>query len=134
MTKEIERSNKCSQCGFKVEVHSKRYTEYVETLEFLFPKFVAPNDIPSVSIEGTSYITIINLTGESITVEYKPDTTIEGVKKKIKKKMKIPLEQQVLLYKGDELKVCARTVKWRICKTYIPSKHKLHLLDPPCKN
>ena len=77
----------------------------METLEFLFPKFVAPNDISSVSIEGTSYITIINLTGESITVEYKSDTTIEDVKKEVKNKMKIPLEQQALLYKGDELKV-----------------------------
>ena len=109
MTKEIESKKKCSQCGVKVEKNSKRYKEYMETLEFLFPKSQAPNVVPFVSAGDMSHITIINFTGESINVKYNADTTIEAVKKEVKERMKIALEQQVLLHKSEELKVCALT-------------------------
>ena len=92
-----------------MEKNSKRYKEYMETLEFLFPKSQAPNVVPFVSAGDMSHITIINFTGESINVKYNADTTIEAVKKEVKERMKIALEQQVLLHKSEELKVCALT-------------------------
>ena len=83
----------------------------METLELLFPK--PPNQVilPVINPDGIPSITITNLAGESVSLEYKPYTTIDDVKEHVELKMKIITEQQILLYNGIELKVSQSSPK-----------------------
>lgn len=103
MTNEIEKTESCSQCEFKVKRDGKRYAEYMETLEILFPK--VKNVISPISADGKSVITVTNLAGECTSLSYQPHQTIHNLKEKVKGAMHVMCEKQVLLYKGVELKV-----------------------------
>ncbi len=105
MTNEIQRTEKCSQCKISVKPDGKRYAEYMETLDILFPK--VQNVISPLSPDGSSCITVTNLAGECANWRYTPEQTIKDLKNNVKDTLGIPCEQQMLLYDHVELKVRA---------------------------
>ena len=104
MTNEIQQTKSCSQCTSRVERDGKRYAEYMETLEILFPK--VKNVISPVSADGKPAITVTNLAGECTSLSYQQHQTIHDLQKEVMRAMHIMCEKQVLLYNGIELKVC----------------------------
>ena len=108
MTKEIQKTESCSECRSRVEKDGKRYAEYMETLQLLFPE--VQNVVSPVTSDGNPCIAVTNLAGECATYNYQPDQTIEDLKNNVKHTMHIRCEQQMLLYNGYELKVRVKMV------------------------
>ena len=103
---------KCSQCDVEIPEDNERYEQYLRRLEFLFPTVAPTNEVNTAgeSINPTddsttSYIVITPLSGESTTLRYNADQTILDLKVMVEKELKIPCNNQSLLYNDIELKV-----------------------------
>ena len=107
-TASVKQYNKCSQCGRQVTEDNKKYQEYLETLDFLFPPEEEQEDsgyqteFATIS-SGDLYVT--TMSGESVTLSYHPLKRIADIKKEVENKLKTPTKNQRLLYQNKELKV-----------------------------
>jgi hypothetical protein len=109
VTNEIQQTESCSECGSKAGKDGKRYAEYMETLDLLFPKVqnTELTDIFPVSSDGNLCVTVTNIAGECASYKYNPEQTIDDLKKNVMHTMGIPFKQQILQYNSLELKVRA---------------------------
>ena len=109
VTKNVQTSQKCSQCFEAVSTSDPRYRECLATLENLFPKYTAPDSTPEhaemSSLEINQTISVVMLGGDSTVVEYKPSMTIHYLKEFVQTRLGPPPQKQRLLYKEQELKV-----------------------------
>lgn len=114
VTASVRDDQKCSQCNVRVEEDNEQYTEYVRTLEYLFPTLSdddddddgnTTNQYRSSRAESTSLVFISTLSGESICLVYCPDQTIIDLKDIIEEKLETPCKKQYLLYNNTELQV-----------------------------
>ena len=109
VTKNVEKSHRCSQCSQAVSTTDPRYLECLATLENLFPKYSAPDSTPEhaemSSLETNQTISVVMLGGDSTVVEYKPSMTVHYLKSFVQIRLGPAPQKQRLLYKEQELKV-----------------------------
>ena len=109
VTKNVEKSHRCSQCSQAVSTTDPRYLECLATLENLFPKYSAPDSTPEhaemSSLETNQTISVVMLGGDSTVVAYKPSMTIRDLKSFVQTRLGPAPQKQRLLYKEQELKV-----------------------------
>jgi len=109
VTKNVEKSHRCSQCFEAVSTSDPRYLECLATLENLFPKYSAPDSTPEhaemSSLEPNQTISVVMLGGDSTVVAYVPSMTIQNLKSFVQTRLGPAPQKQRLLYKEQELKV-----------------------------
>lgn len=110
MTHFVKNANRCSQCSQHVTTDNKRYCEFLETLERLFPEtpHLLTETTDAAPEDANPTISVFMLGGDSTVFEYQPDMTVKHLKLLVKERLGPLPEKQRLLYKDQELKVSQR--------------------------
>ncbi|XP_022093808.1 uncharacterized protein LOC110980998 [Acanthaster planci] len=106
VTAHAEQHGQCSQCGNDASQTSSRLKQCYYQLKALFPEY-EPTFVPqtaTVTTGETGYISMAMLNGDSTSVQLNPAMTVSRLKEIIRQSLKVPLENQQLVYNGKEMK------------------------------
>lgn len=102
---EVDKNEHCAYpgCNLKIDKNSENILLFKEMLAQMFINYET-TFTPAVDISGgQNFVTVTGLTGESVRIEYKPNTTVREVKMQIFNKLKVDLAKQKLLYNDTEM-------------------------------
>ncbi|XP_038050106.1 uncharacterized protein LOC119723497 [Patiria miniata] len=106
VTAHAEQHEQCSQCENKVSKTSSRLKQCYCQLKALFPEY-EPTFVPQTTAMASGergYVSMAMLNGDSTSVELNPSMTVSRLREIVRQNLKVPLENQQLIYNGKEMK------------------------------
>ena len=108
MTAYVEQQGQCSQCENKVDQDSQRLKQCHDQLRVLFPEYertCVPSQKTDVESSEGGHVSVAMMNGDSTSVQLKSAMTVAELRVIVESDLRVPPENQQLIYNGQEMKV-----------------------------